>query len=298
MEGSLGGMGSYTLDSLSQKVEKLVEDLMREAGDFGSNEWEISGNLCKELCKIFGYGKNNERRTLEIKNTRFGESIFAMFDAYTFHGKAEQKFGDIIGLIVFEDSEDICGIGFFSWETKRIFYPSYSLESFRLEQLERILSFNLFAKYLIYDTGRLTIGVVNPRILLFNRDKYSNALPASEFYAYTVDFPTYFCRTLLMGNDMMMFYRYQGKYAYMNFPHKTKREVVDFFIDRVKTFNRSPSYLIMGAQGKGIEPKKALDFMQEISEALELTPIEPDNNRLDNNGPDDFPGRDPSGLSP
>ncbi|WP_457569353.1 hypothetical protein [Desulfurobacterium sp.] len=198
-------------------------------------------------------------------------------------------------------------MGFFFWEAKRVF-PSGKLESFKFSQLRTILASNPYAKYIIYDPQKLAIGVVNPRIFLFHTQHYKNnnaKIPASKIYAYCTNFPTYFCKNLLLGNDLMLLTKTPNGYfspfyllppfikTELTKPEEVIKNIITFF--REKTYS-VPEYLILQAHGKNAEPVNAIELMEEIKEnlrrELDLKPI-----RRNNDKGFDSPNND-SGLSP
>jgi len=312
-------MSNFTLEEVTQKVESVSRSLMKKAYINNWRENTITENLCAELRELFGFENNNIGKPIKIENTTFDESLFVLLDAHKIGiREAEKKSGDVTGLVIFEDSEGIKGIGFFFWEAKRVF-PSGELKSFKFSQLETILRSNLYAKYLIYDPTKSAVGVINPRIFLFHRQHCKSdtvQIPASKFHAYSIDFPTYFCKNLLLGNDLMLLIKVQDYYNYSSYPpavlqflsdlhiHKSYKStflnaetILDFVIRlfREKVYS-APKYLILQANGTNEEPVNAIELLREIKENLkedwDLEPVHKIGEGPDDN-PDDSPDDSP-----
>jgi len=305
-------MFNFTLEGVTQKVESVSRNLMKKAYKNNWKENTITENLCAELRELFGFKNNNTGKPIKIENTTFGESLFVLLDAHKIGIKeAEKKSGDVTGLVIFEDSGGIKGIGFFFWEAKRVF-PSGKLESFKFSQLKTILGSNLYAKYLIYDPTKSAVGVINPRIFLFHRQHYKSdtpKIPASKVRAYSIDFPTYFCKNLLLGNDLMLLTKVQNYYNNSSYPpallqflsdlniHESTFLNAETILDFVIRFFRDkvysiPEYLILQANGTNGEPVNAVNLLKKIKENLkedwDLKPV-----HKIGKGPEKDPEKDP-----
>lgn len=269
-------MGGKNLEVFKEKLARQIEKFMVKAAVDLYEEDDISRNLCTALLETFREIQDEKEeviyRPVELVNPFSNKSIFAFLDVIkaTREGNLEQKIGDILGIMFFEDARGTLNFGLFFWEAKKVF-KDRRLKSFRPEQLkhliystEKILLKRTLPKqalvitqvpikYLIYDVSNRKISIINSWFLNYlNKDK-----KIDNIEPFFIDFPFYYCYNILLGNDLVV-------PLLQKVDKEEIKKILLSLIRYIKKRNFKIKYILLQAGGIEKAPELAIDVIKEL----------------------------------
>ena len=257
-------MREVTKEDLTNELEQVVIQVMDEAIDNDFTEDTITGNLLKNIKEVFTANKQ-KHRSIGVKIILDDDLYkYVALEAYKVRSKAEQNFGDILGITCL-GSDHLFYIGMFSLEAKVV--ENSRIKYFNYDQLQHLLRNNVFIKWLIYDVDRGKVDVINPRLLLHS--ERGRPLLRS-FGPFTIPFNIYIIEFLLNGNDSFMFLKKGADhYEYPPYGGQTYNayQMIQYYIDKTKRLSqrRPPSYILtVGSSNDNISFEESLKILNQI----------------------------------